>query len=178
MIALVVIRESLGCYLIFTLAATGIAKMTAWRVSSLGVAAERLIPRRAAAPVIILVSIVEVLLSAAFALDAYPQAIGFATAIMFLSFGAYKVIVTTRTGRISCSCSGIPVARTVGRSGLSAAVTTSITQASIAFLWAVLPHGTGYLRGTAAAVSIAVPVAVFAYGCYRNTCGRLVQSVA
>lgn len=166
--ALALISQVAGCYLVATLATTGLAKLRSWRVASTGVTFEGIFSRRAALPVIIAVSAAELSLAALIVAGHYPVAVGSVTAGVFLLFGGYKVAVAVRTGNVACSCAGTSKANAATLSGITAEVSSSLIQASLACAWAFPSEaGTGGFS-IPLLVAFAIPFAAFWIGLGRR----------
>jgi len=165
---LTIIREAARCYLVFTLAATGLAKLSSWRIVATGVRLENVIPRRMALPIIIAVAITELTLSTFLATDFHPMISGAATAGLLFCFGGYKVAVAARTGNLACSCAGPGIAYKATRPGVLATVAAAITQAALAVSWAIIPSSPNRIFGVFALLAFSIPVAAFLAGFYRS----------
>ncbi|MFI7231125.1 MauE/DoxX family redox-associated membrane protein [Nonomuraea angiospora] len=165
---LAIIREVAGCYLVVTLTATGLAKLRSWRRASTSVTLEGIIPRRMALPIIIAVSTTELTLATLFVTGWYPVVVGYVTACVFLSFGAYKIVVAARTGNVPCSCSGTSRAYRATRPDILGAVAASLIQASLACAWAFMPESGEMLFRLPLLIAFTAPIAVFLVGRYLH----------
>jgi hypothetical protein len=163
---LAIIREAAGCYLVVTLAATGLAKLRSWRTASTGVIGEKVIPRGMALLTVIAVSVTELSLAALFAIGRYPVVVGCITAFTFLCFGGYKVAVSIKTRNISCSCYGASKTYRATGPGVLAALAASLIQAALACTWAFMPEGREGVFELPVIVAFVIPLAAFLMSFY------------
>lgn len=164
MTALYWVRELCGLYVVLTLSSTGLAKLWSLRRASIGVAADRVLPAAAATTVVGTVSVIEVALAVLFVAGAQARLVGSVTAVMFLSFGAYKIAVVARTGLSSCHCTGVTIAYRATRPNVLAAIAVSAVQAAVAFTWAILPAPSNSYFSLIGLVGLSVPIIVLLVG--------------
>lgn len=138
MIASIIAHELIGLYIVVTLVATSLAKLKNWRMSALGVRWGRIVPARLAATTIIVVSVAELLLAAAFTLGRAALLVSYAAAVLFFSFGCYQLVVAAKTRLATCTCAGNIKMSQATLSAMIGAVLASVVQASLALAWAFL----------------------------------------
>jgi len=177
MMPLTVIREAAGCYLVFTLAATGIAKLHSSRTAATGVRLENVVPRHLALPVVVAVATAELALATLVAADSAPMVVGVATAGLLLCFGGYKLAVAAKTGNLACSCTGAGIAYKATRPGVLAAVAAATVQAALAVSWAVIPPHPEGIFGLLRLLALATPVVALLAGSRRRRPGDPLSSV-
>ncbi len=139
MMPLIILREAVGCYLVLTLTATGLAKAKSWRTASLGITRERVIPRRLALPVALTLCAAEVGLALLVAGQKFEEAAGISAAALFLAFAVYKAAVVIKTGKDSCSCTGTSTMFKATRPSIVASFVSSVIQGAGGLLWAFGP---------------------------------------
>jgi hypothetical protein len=155
-----IIREVAGCYLVFTLTATSLAKLWSWRTASTGLIAETIVPKFVALPTIIAVSMIELSLATFLAVGVHPVAVGCATAGVVLCFGGYKVAASAKSGNLSCSCAGTSRTAQATRSGVAGEVSASTAQAALACVWAFIPVDNGRAFQLPLIVALTIPFIV------------------
>lgn len=165
---LTVLRELAGCYLVLTLAATGIAKLRMLRGTSVGLMLEGVVPRRMAMGTVVAVASLELLLSVFLVSRQFPQLAGLATAALFLGFAVYRISVAVKTGWVSCSCSGRSVAYKATRPAITAAIMASLIQAALACVWAFLPSREEMVFRLIIVGAFAIPIAAFLKGICKS----------
>jgi hypothetical protein len=161
---LAILHEVVGCYLILTLAATGLAKARAWRTAALAVGRERVIPRSLALPVTVGLCTVEITLAVLLASRTIMKLVGLATAALFLAFACYKSAVVIKIGKDACSCTGTSTMFKATRPSVLASLVSSLVQAACGILWAFGPPGTGMWFSLVTVVALAVPLAALLAG--------------
>jgi hypothetical protein len=132
-----VISAGAGAYLVATFTATGLAKLRSRRAAAAGLISENVIAPAFAAATVVGISAIELILALLCITDTQTFAIGIFAAALFLSFGAYRVLSTIRTGRVSCSCTGAVRSSQVTVPDILGALSASLTQAAIACAWAL-----------------------------------------
>jgi hypothetical protein len=137
-IAVAIVDELAGIYLVVTLTATSLAKLRNWRMTALGVRWERIIPRRFAVIVVIGVSVIELSLATALTLHYRPLLVGIAIAALFLAFGCYRLMVAVTTGFATCTCAGKVRTAEASLPAVVGAAAACAAQCSISLLWARL----------------------------------------
>jgi hypothetical protein len=165
---LTIIREAVGCYLVITLTATSFGKLQSWRNAATGVRLGKVIPRSLAVPTIVAVSAAELTIAVLLVTGVYPAAVGLVTAGVFLSFGAYKVAVSAKTGNLACNCSGATAIYKATRPGVPATIGASASQAAFAVLWVIIPPSAHSVFDPFLIVAFVIPVLAFAAGRYRG----------
>lgn len=158
---LAILRDIAACYLVVTLVSTSLAKLRTLRPTSVGLVSEAVIPEALAPAAVIAVSAVEVALAAA--LVAGLQAAGYAVSALFITFGGYRIAVLATTKTIRCGCAGVPRVSAATPAAIAAACTTSLVQAGLGLLCALVPSGSRYFLLGALAAFLA-PVVLLARG--------------
>lgn len=100
------LRDLAACYLILTLAATGLAKLRRWRTVSVVLIRDSVLPRSVVPAVVFGISAVELLLAVLLAIGVelrYTSAIVLA---LFVVFGIYRIVAAYSSKSLSCGCSG------------------------------------------------------------------------
>ncbi len=129
------LQELAASYLIITLTATSLAKLRRWRSASIAVAREAVIPVSIAPFAVVGVALAELTLSTLMMLAVRPLLVGCAATILFVLFGGYRLIVTRRTGLVTCSCAGASQSSALTGGAIAAVLLTSASQAAIACWW-------------------------------------------
>jgi hypothetical protein len=172
-----VLRELCACYLIFTLAATSLAKLRRWRSSSLSVMREQVIPLPAAIAVTIAAALLELALSTLIMLDAYPVPTGLATCSLFLVFGCYRLAVAARTRSLMCACAGSPQYSPATFRAVMATIVSFLFMIGVACYWTFVGN-----RETMSALSDVrvvawiIPFATLCVGLFGQSRGLAVGS--
>jgi hypothetical protein len=155
-------RTLAAAYLIATLSATSLAKLRNWRVASVGILRERVIPYRAATAVIILVAFAEFLLATILMLRVEPEMTGFATAGLFLAFGGYRLVVAAKTKSLNCICAGTTRSDPASVAAVTGTVVACLLQAALACTLAMLSgHPSGNLLEILPIIAWAAPFCIF-----------------
>lgn len=167
MIATQVLHELCACYLIFTLAATSLAKLRRWRSSSLSVMREQIIPVPAAIAVTIAVALLELVLSTLMMLEAYPLLTGLVTCSLFLVFGCYRLAVAARTRSLMCACAGSPQYSPATLQAVMATIAGSLFMIGVACYWTLAGnHGEMNAFSSAGVVAWVAPFAALLGGLF------------
>lgn len=161
----------MASYLIVTLGATALAKVKNWRIASVGIQRERVIPAGAASAVIIALAIAEFSLATLLMLGAAPVATGFATAALFVVFAGYRLMVAVKTKSLMCSCAGMLRADPASLPSVAGASLACLILAAFASVLVFLGPPAGYPVGLLAVAAWAVPLAIFAAGTRRGRRG-------
>ena len=167
-LALLISWQIAAFYLVFTLAATGLAKAKSWRWASIGIMSERVVPRGFAVPVTVALVVVELLLAALIAIGVLPTIVDLLTAGLFALFGIYKIAVGLRRGVSGCSCAGVSMAHIATPSGAAANVLASLIQAAFGFLYASVSQAEGSLLTVLPALVLQRHLAVRVVGVGRD----------
>nr|WP_261575402.1 MauE/DoxX family redox-associated membrane protein [Frankia gtarii] len=142
-------------YLVVTFTSTGLAKLRRRKLAEVGIIREGTIPAKLASTAVVCLSVIELALAVLVISAVDTFAIGISTAILFLSFGIYRMTSAIRTGLLSCSCAGgarISKATIMGTLGVLA---SSLIQGAIALLWAFRPsQGGWYIQAFLATIGI------------------------
>ena len=164
-----IFQALVAAYLIATLSATALAKLKNWRVSSVGVLRERVIPSRAATTVTIAVATVEFLLATLFMLGIESTVTGFAATGLFLVFCGYQLLVAARTNSLMCSCAGTTRSDPASPPAVAGTVLACLVQAAFACTLAVVGgHPDGILHFITI-TAWAAPIVVFLAGLLRRS---------
>jgi hypothetical protein len=163
-------RALAATYLIATLSATSLAKLKNWRMSSVGVLRESVIPSRAATVTVLAVSGTEFLLASFLAFGAESVAAGVVVASLFLVFGGYRLAVAKRTNSLICSCAGTIRSDPASPPAVAGTVVACLLQAALACAFALSggrPNKDPLdILATAA---LALPIIIFLAGLLRRS---------
>jgi hypothetical protein len=155
----VAVQTIVAAYLIATLSATAVAKLATWRDSGVGVMRERVIPAGLATWVAVLVGVVELMLATALAFRVTPAWIGAATAVLFVAFGVYRLLVVIKTNSLMCSCTGTTRRDPASRPAVGGALLAygiQIVCAVVLAVWNGRPAGLG--AATVAGAALIAPL--------------------
>ena len=157
-------------YLIATLSATSLAKLKNWRIASVGILRERVVPRRAAPAIIITVAVTELVLATLLMLGAEPRATGFAAAGLFLAFCGYQMAVAVRTNSLICTCAGTARTDPASPPAVAGAGLACVIQAGLACMLAVAGgRPGGNILDLLAVTAWAAPLITFLAGTRRRS---------
>jgi hypothetical protein len=153
-----------GAYTVATFTSTGLAKLTRHKAASVGLLTEAVVPESLARTTVLCVSALELILAVLFVTTVQVFAVGIFTAVLFLAFGAYRILSTIRTGRISCSCAGSARSRNASLPGILGMLFAALVQSGIACVWAFSPppHG-GTIKVFLALVAL-IPFTAYGIG--------------
>jgi hypothetical protein len=162
-------RALAAAYLIATLSATALAKLKSWRVSSVSVLREGVIPPRAATAVTVAVAAVEFLLATLFMLGTDPAVTGFAATGLFLAFCGYQLLVAARTNSLICTCAGTTRSDPASPPAVAGTVLACLLQAALACTLALVGGRPGGTLGLLTITAWAAPIIVFLVGLLRQS---------
>jgi hypothetical protein len=163
------VRALAASYLTATLSATSLAKLKSWRISSVGILRERVIPQRAAPAVILTVAVAEFVLATFLMLGIEPRETGFTATGLFLAFCGYQMAVAVKTRSLICTCAGTTRTDPASPAAVAGTGLACIIQASLACTLALSggrPGGNLVLLTVAA---WAIPLITFLAGVWRRS---------
>ena len=122
---MILLRDVAACYLIVTLAATGLAKLHRWRTASVVLVRDAVIPAAIVPGVIIAVALSELVFAVFLAADIELFFTEVAVAVLLTIFGVYRMVAAANSKVLACGCSGAirsvrRTARTVSATALGA----------------------------------------------------------
>lgn len=162
-------RTFVAAYLISTLSVTALAKLKSWRVSSVGVLRERVIPPSAATSITIAVAVVEFLLATFFMLGTESVVTGVAATVLFLGFCWYQLLVAAKTNSLTCTCAGTIRSGPASPPAVAGTVFASLVQATLACTMAIVGGGPGGILHLLAITAWIIPMIVFLVGLLRRS---------
>jgi methylamine utilization protein MauE len=130
----ILLRDVAACYLIVTLAATGLAKLRRWRTASVVLVRDAVIPPAIVPGVVIAISLSEMVLSVFLTAGVELFLTEVAVAALLTTFGVYRMVAAANSKALACGCSG--AIRSVRRTAqtVSATALGSAWQVAIALV--------------------------------------------
>ncbi len=156
-------------YIVATLAATGLAKLKNFRVTSEGISRESIIPTWATRVVVIGTALLELVLALLFTLAVQPRLVGLAGTVLFLIFGGYQLLVAAKTNTLMCSCAGTKRTDPASLPAIVGTVLACLFQAALSFILALFAVRANMIYHALAMVAFVVPVTTFFIGVLRKT---------
>lgn len=101
-----IFRTLIAAYLIATLSATALAKIRNYRVASIGIQRERIIPAKAALALTFSLAITEFTLATLLMTGTAPEVVSLSAAALFTVFAGYRTMVAIKTKSLTCACAG------------------------------------------------------------------------
>jgi hypothetical protein len=141
-----VLVNVIAAYLVFTLTATALAKLTRFRAFSFDLALDLVMPYPRAKALAAAVCGAELLLAGAVVAHAAPRVTGPALAMLLIAFSVHRIRVYASTASSHCSCGGQRQAIDT-RTALTGSVVANVVLAAFAVGW-----GLGASPGRAGAV--------------------------
>lgn len=158
-----IFRTLIASYLIVTLGSTALAKAKNYRVASIGVQREMIIPARVAAVIIISLVIFEFALATLLMIGSATVVTGFATGALFVVFAAYRLLVSLKTKSLTCSCAGTIRTDPASVPSVAGASLACIIMAALGFIIAFLGRAE-YPDNFLAVAAWIAPIVSFAAG--------------
>jgi hypothetical protein len=164
-----IIQAVAVAYIVATLAATGLAKLKNFRVTSAGIGRESVIPTWASKIVAIGTALIELALALLFTLAVQPRLVGLAGTALFLVFGGYQLLVAAKTNSLMCSCSGAERTDPASLPAVAGTVFACLFQAALSLVLALSVVRPSMIFHGFAIVALSVPVITFFIGARRKT---------
>jgi hypothetical protein len=134
------LRDVAACYLIVTLAATGLAKLRGWRTASVVLVRDAIIPPAIVPGVIIAISLSEMALSVFLAAGVKLFLTEVAVAALLTTFGVYRMVAAANSKALACGCSG--AIRSVRRTAQTVSATALGSAWQVAMALVLVATGT------------------------------------
>jgi hypothetical protein len=136
----ILLRDVAACYLIVTLAATGLAKLRRWRTASVVLVRDAVIPPAIVPGVVIAVSLSELVLSVFLAAGVELFLTEVAVAALLTAFSIYRMVAAANSKALACGCSG--AIRSVRRTAQTVSATALGSAWQVAMALALIATGT------------------------------------
>lgn len=156
--------ETLGVFLIVTLASTSMAKLRRLRVTTWGIATEINAPVAVARLLVLFAVVAELGLATLITFHVATYVTGCLTAAMFGSFAIYRAVAVKRTGQGGCTCAGAaPTARDMNSTATAGFVSSNVVLALLSLAWAFTQIGSSALTDWEL-IGWTIPVAALLWG--------------
>ena len=137
---MILLRDTVACYLIVTLAATGLAKLCRWRTASVALVRDAVIPAAIVPGVIIAISLSELVLSVFLATGVELFSTQFSVAALLATFGVYRMVAAANSKALNCGCAG--AIRSVRRTAQTVSATALSSAWQVAMVLVLVATGT------------------------------------
>lgn len=170
---MIYLRDATACYLIFTLAATGLAKLRRWRTVAVVLARDAVFPTAFTPVVVFSVSLTELLLAAFLSIRFELTYTAAAVLALFVAFGGYRIAAAHSSNALTCGCSGAERANELTKPTLIATMLATSCQVMAAL---ILIFTSGLSRSSLSAsawmAALAIPLGAFIVGQVRSRLGN------